>query len=161
MVAGPNRSLPTLATMKTSAPQSLEATAWLAPLPPKPRSNFWPKIVSPAFGNFSVNVVRSIFALPTTAMRGRFDIGFTELFSKFTFVSNSKLKNAESSQRWRLLSTDLSVQGVVELLAVGDPDILHLSGVLEKPSALCLLHIEPVNGAAFIGKDLLQISGRK
>jgi hypothetical protein len=31
-------------------------------------------------GNFSVKVVRSIFALPTTAMRGRFAIGSTELF---------------------------------------------------------------------------------
>src|SRR5438477_2349106 len=158
MVAGPNRSLPTLATIKTSAPQSREATAWLAPLPPKPRSNFWPKIVSPAFGNFSVNVVRSIFALPTTAMRGRFAIGSTELFSKFTFVSTSKLKKAESSQRWRLLSTDLSIQGIIELLAVRNPDVLHLGGMLEKPSTLALVHVEPVNGAAFVGKDLLQIS---
>src|SRR6266581_8408956 len=37
-------------------------------------SNFWPKIVSPGLGNWSVNVVRSTLALPTTAMRGRFAI---------------------------------------------------------------------------------------
>src|SRR6266705_531261 len=140
MVAGPNRSLPTQATIKTSAPQSREATAWLAPLPPKPRSNFWPKIVSPAFGNFSVNVVRSIFALPTTAMRGRFAIGLTELFPSIYFCFESQVEDAESSQRWRWLSMDLRavkrVSAVFKLLPVGYPDILHLSGVLEKPSAL-------------------------
>src|SRR2546430_5257459 len=166
MVAGPKRSLPTRATIKTSAPQSLEATAWLAPLPPKPRSNFWPKIVSPAFGNFSVKVVKSIFALPTTAIPGRFAIGFTELFHSIYFLfSIPKVKNAESSQRSRLLSMDLKsfkrLRAVSELLPVGYPDILHLSGVVEKPSALPLLHVEPVNGAALIGKDLLQIAGRK
>src|SRR5271170_4398002 len=71
IVAGPNKSLPTRATMNTSAPQRRAATAWFAPLPPNPRSNFWPKMVSPGFGNRSVNVVRSMLALPTTAMRGR------------------------------------------------------------------------------------------
>src|SRR6202040_2160108 len=69
IVAGPNRSLPTLATMPTFAPQRRAATAWLAPLPPKPRSNFLPKIVSPGRGNTSLNVVRSTLALPTTAIR--------------------------------------------------------------------------------------------
>src|SRR5882672_390897 len=69
MVAGPKRSLPTRATMKTSAPQRREATAWLAPLPPKPRSNFWPKMVSPALGKRSLKVGRSMLALPITAMR--------------------------------------------------------------------------------------------
>src|ERR1700730_9844298 len=76
MVDGPNRSSPTRATMKTSAPQSRAATAWFAPFPPNPRSNFWPKIVSPGFGNRSENVVKSTLALPTTAMRGRFAIIF-------------------------------------------------------------------------------------
>src|SRR5215813_8062869 len=74
MVAGPKRSLPTLATMNTSAPHSRAATAWFAPLPPNPRSNFCPKMVSPGLGNLSVKVVRSMFALPTTAIRGRFAI---------------------------------------------------------------------------------------
>ena len=78
MVAGPNRSLPTRATMNTSAPQSRDATAWLAPLPPNPRSKESPKIVSPGFGKRPVKVVRSIFALPTTAIRGRFAIEFTK-----------------------------------------------------------------------------------
>ena len=74
IVAGPNRSLPTRATINTSAPHSRAATAWFAPLPPKPRSNFCPKMVSPGLGNWSLNVVRSTFALPITAMRGRFAI---------------------------------------------------------------------------------------
>src|SRR6202162_2375275 len=76
MVDGPNRSSPTRATMKTSAPQSRAATAWFAPFPPNPRSNFWPKMVSPGFGNSSENVVKSTLALPTTAIRGRFAIIF-------------------------------------------------------------------------------------
>src|SRR5947207_3198848 len=69
IVAGPKRSLPTFATMPTVAPHRRAATAWLAPLPPKPRSNFLPKMVSPGRGNTSWNVVRSTLALPTTAIK--------------------------------------------------------------------------------------------
>src|SRR5438552_10367498 len=69
IVAGPKRSLPTFATMPTFAPQRRAATAWLAPLPPKPRSNFLPKMVSPGRGNTSWNVVRSTLALPTTTIK--------------------------------------------------------------------------------------------
>ena len=68
-VAAPKRSAPTRATIATSAPQSRAATAWFAPLPPNPRSNLVPNIVSPGDGNRSVNVVRSTLQLPTTAMR--------------------------------------------------------------------------------------------
>jgi hypothetical protein len=76
-------------------------------LPPKPRSNFWPKIVSPALGKRSANVTKSIFALPTTAMRGRFAIRFTKLCRKICLgLEIPQLKKAESSQRSRLLSTD-------------------------------------------------------
>ena len=50
MVASPDRSWPTLATIMTSAPQRLAATAWLAPLPPNPRSKLLPNRVSPARG---------------------------------------------------------------------------------------------------------------
>src|SRR5581483_11240212 len=89
MVAGPKRSFPTRATMVTSAPHRRAATAWLAPFPPNPRSNFCPKMVSPGFGNWSVNVVRSILQLPTTAMRGRLAIG--------VFLKSAK--NAEFIQR--------------------------------------------------------------
>ena len=71
IVAGPNRSSPTRATIDTSAPHSRAATAWLAPLPPQPRSKLSPKIVSPAFGKRSENVVRSTLALPTTAILDR------------------------------------------------------------------------------------------
>src|SRR6202045_889567 len=94
MVDGPNRSSPTRATMKTSAPQSRAATAWFAPFPPKPRSNFWPKMVSPGFGNSSENVVKSTLALPTTAMRGRFAIIF-----------RFEVRKAECSQSNRGVST--------------------------------------------------------
>src|SRR5262245_48163641 len=74
IVAGPKRSSPTRATIATSAPQRREATAWLAPLPPQPRSKSFPKMVSPAFGNRSENVVKSTFALPTTAILDRLDM---------------------------------------------------------------------------------------
>src|SRR4029077_19727753 len=69
MVAGPKRSLPTFATMATEPQHRRAATAWFAPLPPKPRSNFLPKMVSPGRGNTSLNVVRSTLALPTTATK--------------------------------------------------------------------------------------------
>src|SRR4029077_5443951 len=99
MVAGPNRSLPTRATMKTEAPQSFAAVAWLAPLPPKPRSNFWPKMVSPGLGKRSVKVVRSIFALPTTAIRGIFAIVDGDLADRFdSDCETQKLRNGESIQ---------------------------------------------------------------
>ena len=52
--AGPKRSSPTRATMATCAPHKRAATAWLAPLPPKPRLNSRPKMVSPGRGNWSV-----------------------------------------------------------------------------------------------------------
>src|SRR5258708_9640136 len=100
MVDGPNRSSPTRATMKTSAPQSRAATAWFAPFPPNPRSNFWPKMVSPGFGNWSENVVKSTLALPTTAMRGRFAILF-----------RYELTKAECSQAIVAVSTRAARQG--------------------------------------------------
>src|SRR5258708_8167409 len=69
-VASPNRSLPTLAIITTSAPHSRAATAWFAPLPPNPRSKLFPKIVSPVRGNVSLKVVKSVLALPIIATRG-------------------------------------------------------------------------------------------
>src|SRR5579863_5891407 len=134
IVAGPNRSLPTRATMNTSAPQSRAATAWFAPFPPNPRLNFCPKMVSPGFGNRSAKVVRSMFALPTTAIRGRLGI--------VVIQSRDQLDTSP-------------------LLPVRNPDVLHLRGMVQVPAAFRLLHIEPVDGAAFIGKHLLQIPHRE
>ena len=42
--------------------------------------------------------------------------------------------------------------------AVGDPDIFDLGGVAEEPAALGLGGIEPVNGPAVTGEDLLEVS---
>src|SRR5258708_31514787 len=67
-VASPNKSFPSFATITTSAPHKRAATAWFAPFPPNPKSNLCPKIVSPGRGNLSLNVVKSTFALPTTAI---------------------------------------------------------------------------------------------
>src|SRR2546421_5235727 len=47
------------------------------------------------------------------------------------------------------------------LLAVRHPDIFHLRGVLQEPTAFALHRLEPVDGAPFISEDLLQVSGRK
>ena len=46
------------------------------------------------------------------------------------------------------------------LFPVGNPDILNLRGVLQKPPALGNLRIKPVDSAAFVGKDLFEISHR-
>ena len=95
-------------------------------------------------------------------------------------------KIAESSQRSRLLSTKAIYHRVTETQSyrdakknkkilsvalclcgregfcsfpVGHPDVLHLRGVLQKPSAFALLHVEPVDCTAFVREDLLQVSG--
>src|SRR5580698_7099649 len=45
-------------------------------------------------------------------------------------------------------------------LAVGHPNIFHLRGVLQIPSSFALRRIEPVDGAAFVGPHLFEISNR-
>src|SRR5436190_18556525 len=42
-------------------------------------------------------------------------------------------------------------------LAVRHPDILHKGSMLQEPATLALLHVEPVDNAAFVGKHLLEI----
>ena len=42
-----------------------------------------------------------------------------------------------------------------KLLAVGNPDVLHLNGMLEEPAAFSLFGIEPVDLAALVRKRLL------
>ena len=41
------------------------------------------------------------------------------------------------------------------LLAVGNPDVLYLNGVIQEPAAFALFGVEPVDGAAFVGEHLL------
>src|SRR6267143_163714 len=102
IVAGPNRSLPTLATMPTLAPQRRAPTAWLAPLPPNPRSNFLPKIVSPGRGNTSLNVVRSTLALPTIAMRDCLAIASPPKIPRADYIRTPSGNCNNSHQRARL-----------------------------------------------------------
>src|ERR1700733_3731645 len=133
--------------MNTSAPQRRAATAWFAPFPPNPRSNLWPKMVSPGCGNRSANVVRSMLALPTTATLGRADIIYSE---------------SASERRVYLACLIVSIDiATGRSLTVRNPNIFHLSGVLQEPSAFPLLRVKPVNGAAFVGKYLFQIPNRK
>jgi hypothetical protein len=44
------------------------------------------------------------------------------------------------------------------LLAVGHPDVFDLNGVVEEPPAFALFQVEPVDGAAFVGEHLFQIT---
>src|SRR5260221_4190572 len=46
------------------------------------------------------------------------------------------------------------------LLAIRNPDVLHLGGVLKKPASLSELGVEPVDSATFVCPDLLQIAHR-
>src|ERR1022692_619995 len=46
------------------------------------------------------------------------------------------------------------------LFAVGNPDVLDLCGVLQEPAALGNFRIEPVDGAALVGENLLQVAHR-
>src|SRR5260370_22605818 len=47
------------------------------------------------------------------------------------------------------------------LLAVRDPDVLHLRSMVQEPAAFALFDAEPVDGPAFIAEDLLQIPHRQ
>src|SRR5260370_42129791 len=114
-------------------------------------------MVSPAFGKRSLKVVKSIFALPTTAIRGRLLIGRPSLVSaldccQWNFLTGKGAHHrVTESQRkhYCFFSVSLSLCGEKNfddrLLAVGYPDILYLGGVLEEPSTFALFHVEPVN----------------
>lgn len=47
------------------------------------------------------------------------------------------------------------------LFTVGNPDVFDLDGVTQEPAPFRLASVKPINGAALIGKDLLQISNGK
>src|SRR5580692_316073 len=104
-------------------------------------------MVSPGFGNRSANVVRSMLALPTTATLGRAGIIYLE---------------SASERRVYLACLLVSIDiATGRSLTVRNPNIFHLSGVLQEPSAFPLLRVKPVNGAAFVGEYLFQIPHRK
>jgi len=46
-------------------------------------------------------------------------------------------------------------KSALQLLAVGDPDVFDLDGVIEEPAAFALLGVEPINRTPFVSKDLL------
>jgi len=45
-----------------------------------------------------------------------------------------------------------------DLLAVGNPDVFYLGGMLQEPASLGQFRIEPIDGAAFVCPNLLQIA---
>jgi hypothetical protein len=49
----------------------------------------------------------------------------------------------------------ITILGESSSLAVGNPDVFHLNGMLEEPAAFALFGIEPVDGAAFVRERLL------
>src|SRR6266446_5244894 len=74
-----------------------------------------------------------------------------------TYVSSRSQKNFNFSvEQSKPVTADW--QPLEELLAVGNPDVLYLNGMLEEPAAFALFGIEPVDLAAFVRKRLLQIS---
>src|SRR5437870_11478428 len=46
-------------------------------------------------------------------------------------------------------------------LPVRHPNIFYLDGMLKEPAAFALLYVKPVNGAALVSEDLLEISNRE
>src|SRR5215469_364132 len=109
-------------------------------------------MVSPGFGNCSVKVVRSMFALPTTAIRGRLAITF-RLMSR-TGEFSQRVPECQTTQvaGWRLKEVAVAIE--FELFSVRHPDVFNLCGVLEEPTALCLFRIEPVDRPSFVGENL-------
>ncbi len=64
---------------------------------------------------------------------------------------NSKIAAGKPSS----LGTSRYSQWGVLLLPVRNPDVFHLNGVIEEPTAFALIRIEPVDGPAFVRKHLL------
>src|SRR5438132_4546368 len=46
-------------------------------------------------------------------------------------------------------------------LPIRHPNIFYLDGMLKEPAAFALLYVKPVNGAALVSEDLLEISNRE
>jgi len=44
------------------------------------------------------------------------------------------------------------------LLAVGHPDVFDLDCMAEEPATFALVHVEPIDGAALVCEDLLEIA---
>jgi hypothetical protein len=71
-----------------------------------------------------------------------------ELNSKIAAGKPSSLGTSRYSQ-WGVLNEESG------LLPVRNPDVFHLNGVVEEPTAFALIRIEPVDGPAFVRKHLL------
>src|SRR5712692_6582969 len=57
--------------------------------------------------------------------------------------------------------TNIPPPAAFRLFAIRNPNVLDLNRVFEKPAALGDFFVEPVDRAAFIGKDLLEIPNRE
>src|SRR5260370_16472256 len=64
---------------------------------------------------------------------------------------------------WRAAASSPAVGAarLVASFAVGYPDVFDLHGVVEEPAAFALFDVEPIDGAAFVRKNLFQISHGK
>ena len=107
-----------------------------------------------------MNVVRSTFALPTTAIRGRLAIGESKAESSWGWVRCQRKPQTLCHVGYGC-RTGAESRVSAQLLAIRNPDVLHLCGMLQEPSSLALLRVEPVDGAAFVGEHLLKVSNRK
>src|ERR1700733_1527928 len=98
-------------------------------------------MVSPGFGNRSANVVKSMLALPTTATRG------------------GMIYSQESCDRRVYLAplANVNLDSGKQLLAVRNPDVLHLGCVLQIPPAFASLGVKPIDGAPLVSEYLFQI----
>src|ERR1041384_1569634 len=108
-------------------------------------------MVSPGLGKRSQKVVRSMFALPTTAIRGILGI-VRKPEDRFYSATKRQGEEGRVYSATRIVSTSLGLS-----FAVRHPNILHLGSMLQEPAAFALLHVKPVDHSAFVGEHLFEI----
>ena len=102
------------------------------------------------------NAIFADYAWATGHVRDQAHRGCTAFNGQCGFFYAADAANLDS---WR--ASGMHSSGPPRSFAVRYPDILYLGGVLEEPSTFALLHVKPVNRAAFIREHLFQVSGRK
>src|SRR5581483_845813 len=104
-----------------------------------------------------------MLALPTTAILGRFGIGMYLKKNWRNGESNQGVEWCNPAGRHQKIpkKDPKEHRDKRKSLAVWNPDIFDLGGVFQEPSSFALFGVKPVDGSAFVRKNLFQVSRGK